>query len=77
MAYFQQNTANGCRSVAAVVAAVGTISDGILRYATRRLWSTKPLQIPIFWLSIALFQLESIRIVAPKVAGSSPVGHPS
>ena len=42
-----------------------------------QLWSTKPLQISIFWLSNALFQLELIRIVAlEEVAGSSPVGHP-
>jgi hypothetical protein len=36
----------------------------------------KFLQMSTFWLSNALLQLEFIRIVAPKVAGSSPVGHP-
>jgi hypothetical protein len=33
----------------------------------------KTLQISIFWLSDALYPLEFIRIVAPKVAGSIPV----
>ncbi len=63
--------------LAAVEAAVGTISGGIPRYATKRLCSLKFLQISTFWLSNALFQLEFIRIVAQgKIAGSSPVGHP-
>jgi hypothetical protein len=33
--------------------------------------------MPHFWLSNALSSVGFIRIVAPKVAGSSPVGHPS
>jgi hypothetical protein len=47
----------------------------IQRYVTNRLGSTKVLEIPSFWLSYAVSTVEFIRIVAPKVAGSSPVGH--
>jgi len=45
------------------------------RYVTNRLGSTKVLEIRSFWLSYAVSTVEFIRIVAPKVAGSSPVGH--
>ena len=38
---------------------------------------TKVLRTEGFWLRYVLSQLESIRNVAPKVAGSSPVGHPN
>ena len=62
--------------LAAVVAAVVAMLDGIQRYATERLPCTKLLQTQGFWLSNALSQLGFIRIVAPNVAGSSPVGHP-
>jgi hypothetical protein len=64
------------RGLAAVAAAVGTIMGSIQRYVTNRLGSTKVLEIPSFWLSYAVSTVEFIRIVAPKVAGSSPVGHP-
>jgi hypothetical protein len=50
--------------------------DNTQRYVTDNLASTKVLQISDFWLSYALSTVEFIRIVAPKVAGSSPVGHP-
>jgi hypothetical protein len=47
-------------------------STGLLGFRPASLLaSTKVLQIGGFWLSNALFRLESIRIVAP-----SPVGHP-
>jgi hypothetical protein len=59
------------------LAAVGTISSGILRYATKQVWPTRLLQVSIFWPSMELFQLGLMRIVAlENVASSSPVGHP-
>jgi hypothetical protein len=52
--------------LAAVVAAIGTTSDSIPRYATKRLLSTKFPQMPTLWLSWALPTVGIIRIVAQE-----------
>jgi hypothetical protein len=62
--------------LAAVVAAVGAIKGSTQRYVTDWLLIMKFLQIPNFSFAYALSTAGVIGIVAPKVAGSSLVGHP-